>query len=149
MPPCQEFISTFQALKRPTVFAGSPTKETASPTRSPIKSPRKGQRSKARDVISLPKPYNTLKSDQIKRWNKEMLDGKVVGADNEAELELFKSICFTNALVLKINQLAKQVGAVVGCVVSYFSTSLFAGLDGQEDPLFICNADCKVQNSPS
>lgn len=38
-----------------------------------------------------------------------MLDGKVVGADNEAELELFKSICFTNALVLKINQLAKQV----------------------------------------
>ena len=38
-----------------------------------------------------------------------MLDGKVVGADNEAELELFKNINFTNALVLKINQLAKQV----------------------------------------
>ena len=38
-----------------------------------------------------------------------MLEGKVVGADNEAELELFKSVNFTNALVLKINQLAKQV----------------------------------------
>ena len=38
-----------------------------------------------------------------------MLEGKVVGADNEAELELFKTVNFTNALVLKINQLAKQV----------------------------------------
>ena len=38
-----------------------------------------------------------------------MLEGKTVGADNEVELELFKSVSFTNALVLKINQLAKQV----------------------------------------
>jgi hypothetical protein len=38
-----------------------------------------------------------------------MLEGKVIGADNESELELFKSVNFTNALVLKINQLAKQV----------------------------------------
>ena len=38
-----------------------------------------------------------------------MLEGKVIGADNETELELFKSVNFTNALVLKINQLAKQV----------------------------------------
>lgn len=76
---------------------------------SPTKggSPRK--KGKARDVLTLPKPYNALKSDQIKRWNKELLEGKVVGADNEAELELFKSVCFTNALVLKVNQLAKQV----------------------------------------
>jgi hypothetical protein len=59
--------------------------------------------------LTLPKPYSHLKSDQIKRWNKEMLEGKVIGADNETELELFKSVNFTNALVLKINQLAKQV----------------------------------------
>ena len=91
------------------LFTGSPTKEgPGSPTRSPTKSPRK-RGSKARDVLTLPKPYSHLKSDQIKRWNKEMLEGKVVGADNEAELELFKSVNFTNALVLKINQLAKQV----------------------------------------
>ena len=38
-----------------------------------------------------------------------MLEGKTVGADNEVELEFFNSISFTNALVLKINQLAKQV----------------------------------------
>ena len=37
------------------------------------------------------------------------MEGRTVGADNEAELEFFKSISFTNALVLKINQLAKQV----------------------------------------
>merc|ERR1712223_1500599 len=37
-----------------------------------------------------------------------MLVGKTVGADNEVELEFFNSISFTNALVLKINQLAKQ-----------------------------------------
>ena len=74
-----------------------------------MKSPRKGRRSKAKDVITLPKPYALLKSDQIKRWTKEMQEGKVIGADNEAELEFFKSVHFTNALVLKMNQLAKQV----------------------------------------
>ena len=41
-----------------------------------------------------------------------MLEGKTVGADNEVELEFFNSISFTNALVLKINQLAKQVKKV-------------------------------------
>ena len=96
------------------IFTGSPTKEgPGSPTRSPSKSPRKGHRSKARDVLTLPKPYSHLKSDQIKRWNKEMIEGKVIGADNEAEKELFDSINFTNALVLKINQLAKQVNIFI------------------------------------
>jgi|ERR1712062_551898 len=83
---------------------GSPSK---SPTRSPIKSPRKG-RSKAKDVLTVPKPYCNLKSDQIKKWNKELIEKRVIGADNEAEQELFNSIKFTNALVLKVNQLAKQ-----------------------------------------
>ena len=89
------------------IFAitGSPSK---SPTRSPIKSPRKG-RSKAKDVLTVPKPYCNLKSDQIKKWNKELIEKRVIGADNEAEQELFNSIKFTNALVLKVNQLAKQV----------------------------------------
>ena len=57
----------------------------------------------------VPKPYCNLKSDQIKKWNKEMIEKQVVGASNEAEQELFNSIKFTNALVLKVNQLAKQV----------------------------------------
>ena len=90
-------------------ISGSPTKDGGSPTRSPTKSPRKGRRSKAKDVLALPKPYCNLKSDQIKKWNKELIEGNTVGADNEAELELFKTILFTNALVLKTNQLAKQV----------------------------------------
>ena len=60
-------------------------------------------------MLTLPKPYSHLKSDQIKRWNKQLIEGEVIGADNEAEQELFKCVSFTNALVLKINQLAKQV----------------------------------------
>ena len=112
------YSDTFFAKSYLKFVTGSPTKEAGSPTRSPIKSPRKGHRSKARDVLTLPKPYSGLKSDQIKRWNKEMLDGKVIGADNEAELELFKTIFFTNALVLKTNQLAKQVRDLI---FEYFS----------------------------
>ena len=38
-----------------------------------------------------------------------MIERRVIGADNEAEHEYFNSIKFTNALVLKVNQLAKQV----------------------------------------
>jgi hypothetical protein len=88
----------------------SPTKNIGSPTKSPTKgSPRKKAGGRQKDVLQLPQPYCSLKSDQIKRWYKELSAGQVIGADNEAELEFFKMISFTNAFVLKVNQLSKQV----------------------------------------
>ena len=79
-----------------------------SPTKSPTKSPRK-KGPKAKDVMSLPKPYSLLNTDKIKKWHKELVAGNEVGADDEDEQEFFNSIHFTNAFVLKINQLVKQV----------------------------------------
>ena len=48
-----------------------------------------------------------------------MLDGKVIGEDNELEMELFKTISFTNALVLKITQLAKQACYYITVTLEY------------------------------
>ena len=58
-----------------------------------------------------------------------MIEGKVIGADNEAEKELFDSINFTNALVLKINQLAKQVNIFI--LVRFLSYLLSGFLSDQ------------------
>ena len=75
-----------------------------SPRRSPTKSPRK--KARARDVLTLPKPYNNLKSDVLRKWLKEL------NAGNQVDIEVypnFKQIRFSNALILKTNQLLKQV----------------------------------------
>lgn len=87
----------------------SPTKYPDSPTKSPTKrSPRKGFRSRGKDVLQLPKPYNNLKSDMIKRWVKDLHSHRKPGAEDEEEEAFFKSIQFSHALVLKVNQLCKQ-----------------------------------------
>jgi len=72
---------------------------------SPSKSPRKTARSRARDVLTLPKPYDQVKSDVIKKWLKALNAGETV--DPEV-YPTFKDIRFCNALILKVNQLCKQ-----------------------------------------
>ena len=66
-------------------------------------------------LMSLPKPYSLLNTDKIKKWHKELVAGNEVGADDEDEQEFFNSIHFTNAFVLKINQLVKQVCTNIQC----------------------------------
>ena len=92
-----------------TTSSGTSSNALMSPTKSPTKgSPRKrGPRGK--DVMNLPKPYCLLNSSQIKKWKTVLDDGNVIGEDDEEEQEFFNSIHFTNAFVLKINQLVKQV----------------------------------------
>ena len=82
----------------------SPTKSPQSPT----KSPKKGSKTRARDVLQLPKPYCYMKSDTIKRWNAHYEQGKSLEED-EKDYQLFKTVEFTHALILKVNQLSKQV----------------------------------------
>ena len=83
----------------------SPTKSPQSPTKSPSK---KGAKTRARDVLQLPKPYSYMKSDTIKRWNAHYEQGKSLEED-EKDYQLFKAVEFTHALILKVNQLSKQV----------------------------------------
>ena len=80
-----------------------------SPTKSPSKSPTKRSglsKTRARDVLQLPKPYNNLKSDSIKKWTKLLMAGKPI---DEEEHPTFSEIRFSNALILKVNQQCKQV----------------------------------------
>ena len=74
-------------------------------------SPRKRRvrvRTKAKDIIELPKPYNIISSDDIKRWDREIRESGAI--DEEAEINaIVPQMAFTNALVLKMNQLTKQV----------------------------------------
>ena len=59
----------------------------------------------------MPQPYNELSSDSVKRWTKELEAKGFI--DEEAEgNEKLKELTFTNGLVLKINQLSKQVRKV-------------------------------------
>ncbi|TRY71890.1 hypothetical protein TCAL_12111, partial [Tigriopus californicus] len=71
---------------------------------SPKKSPRKS-RKKARDIIELVDPFNQIRSDDVRRWEKEIRTTAKI--DVEAS-DLAASLAFTNAFVLKLNQIAKQ-----------------------------------------
>ena len=75
---------------------------------SPTKSPRKKIR--ARDVLQLPKPYDNVKSDIIKKWLKEIDAGNPI--DEEAH-PTYSQLRFCNALIQKVNQLSKQVSSEV------------------------------------
>ncbi len=48
------------------------------------------------------------KSDTIKRWNGHYDQGKSLEGD-EKDHAMFKQVEFTHALILKVNQLSKQV----------------------------------------
>lgn len=86
-----------------------PEQKSTANTNSPSKSPTKrGTKSKARDVLQLPKPYNAIKSDTVKRWNSHWEKGSSLEND-EKDFQLFQMVEFTHALVLKVNQLSKQV----------------------------------------
>lgn len=80
-------------------------------------SPRKGglararARARARDVIELPAPYSLIRSDDMKRWDREIGQTTMID-ESTAENAIVKDMAFTNALVLKMSQLAKQVQVV-------------------------------------
>jgi len=97
--------TTFSSNSSGNVLPRSPSK---SPSKSPTRSPSK-RRTRARDVLQLPKPYSLIKSDMVKRWNLHYEKGTSPSEDDEKELQLFKSVEYTHALVLKVNQLSKQV----------------------------------------
>lgn len=99
--------TTFSSSSSGNAAPRSPSK---SPSKSPTRSPSKrGSRARARDVLQLPKPYSLIKSDMVKRWNIHYEKGTSPPDDDEKESQLFKSIEYTHALVLKVNQLSKQV----------------------------------------
>ena len=64
---------------------------------------------RARDVLQLPKPYDNIKSDIVKKWLKVLNAGGTIDVE---EYPHFKKIKFSNALILKVNQLCKQVRTV-------------------------------------
>ena len=88
--------------------SNSASKNQTQPPPSPTKKPAKRTTIKARDVIELPKPYNRIRSDDVKRWDKELKESGTIDEKAEGNL-IMKEMSFTNALVLKTNQLAKQV----------------------------------------
>ena len=79
---------------------------------SPKKSVKKKKKRTARDVIELPFPYNTIKSDDLKYWCKELAATKKLDVEADRN-QLVKDLAFTNAMVLKMNQIAKQVRHVL------------------------------------
>jgi hypothetical protein len=65
-------------------------------------------KTKARDVLQLPKPYCYIKSDTVKRWNAHYEQGTPLEGD-EKDIQHFKAVDFSHALILKVHQLSKQV----------------------------------------
>ena len=80
---------------------------TTDPPSSPSKRGRCYRRCRAHDILELTSPYNQIKSDDVKRWKKKKEQNDDGTANKEGDI--LETIAFTNALVLKVNQLSKQV----------------------------------------